>query len=57
MTGDFYYCESCDLAYPNEDVDITEGERSYLITCSVCGSRVTMIDPEEVDLGIVDYLA
>ena len=53
MTGDFYYCNSCDLAYREDGTDLNlPGPR----TCSVCTSPVSLIPERDIDLSIFDYL-
>jgi hypothetical protein len=55
MTGDFYYCATCDLAYEFMDTDVYFDEAKPVNVCSVCSSPVTLIDPATIDPSIFDY--
>jgi hypothetical protein len=60
MTGDYYYCADCELAYRFEDTydyyapgfpDLS-GRRG----CMVCADKLTWIDPDDIDCSIFDYV-
>ena len=60
MTGDYYYCADCELAYGFADTDeyypqgfpSNTGRRG----CAICGQRLTWINPDDIDCSIFDYV-
>ena len=58
---DFYHCKECELVYLERDTHeyyapgfpTHNGARG----CPVDGSKLTLMGGDEVDLGVVDYLA
>ncbi len=53
MTGDFYYCATCDLAYELMDTDVYFNAGAPVTICCVCSSLVTLIEPATIDPSIV----
>jgi hypothetical protein len=61
MTGDYYHCKECDLAYREEDCDASyefadKGVVQFLQHyCPNDYTPLALIDPNDIDPSIFDY--